>query len=454
MSGSAGLSDTTKSYRSQTFASLESANYRRFYLGQGISLIGTWLQAAAVRWIVFDQTGSEPMLGVIEAANLMPGLFVGIIAGAVADRVVPRTMILAMETGQMLLAFALAATVFKDESSVWPMILILALARICVTFELPSRQVFLYEMVGAVNIPNAIALNSGLFNATRVIGPALAGVGLAVLGAPGCFLLNGVSYFAAIGAVLSIRTISSDSRTTSPRPFTVREVLGGLGYLRREPVIRNHFLLMAFFGLMGMGYEAMMPSFARKVVSTGVEGYGIILACAGAGATVGAFGIASLGGIRRKEWIVIAGMMIFSLSLGAGAGFHLWVPAYSPEWVRVLAGSLCLLGAGFGGVLFYAATQTRIQLVVPDHLRGRVMGIWMIVFSGSVPLGALWTGKAASIWGVSAVMGFSALLCFVTAVAVLVSGVLTRGISPATGKPAGESVSESATPTPAGRRTD
>jgi predicted MFS family arabinose efflux permease len=426
---SADLGDRKKPLRSQTFASLESADFRRFYLGQGISLIGTWLQAAAVRWIVFDRTGSEPMLGVMEAANLMPGLLVGIFAGAVADRFAPRTMILAMEAGQMLLAFALAVVVWNDQSSVWQMAMVLALARICVTFELPSRQVFLYEMVGPQNIPNAIALNSGLFNATRVIGPALAGLGLSVLGAAGCFFVNGISFVAAIAAVLAIRTVSAPSRTSSPRPFTLREVLGGLEYLGRAPVIRNHYLLMAYFGIMGMGYEAMMPSFARKVVGTGVQGYGVILACAGAGATVGALGMASLGGIRRIDRIVIAGMMVFSISLGAGAGFHFWVPESWPEPARVVAASLCLLGAGFGAVLFYAATQTRIQLVVPDHLRGRVMGIWMIVFSGSVPLGALWTGRAAAAWGVSTVMGCSAVLCFFSALVVVVSGVLGREAS-------------------------
>jgi predicted MFS family arabinose efflux permease len=421
--------DGRKSFGSRVFASLESVEYRRFYLGQGISLIGTWLQAAAVRWIVFDRTGSEPMLGVIEAANLMPGLVVGMIAGAVADRVVPKRMILAMEACQMLLAFSLAIAVQGEASAVWQMALVLALARVCVTFELPSRQIFLYEMVGPRNIPNAIALNSGLFNATRVIGPALAGLGLTVLGASGCFLLNGISYLAAIVAVLSIRTVSAASRTTSPRPFTLREVLGGLDYLRREPVIRNHYLLMAFFGIMGMGYEAMVPSFARRVVGTGVEGYGVILACAGAGATAGAFGMASLGAIRKKERLVIAGMMIFSISLAVGASFPSWVPRDWPESARVAAASLCLLGAGFGAVLFYAATQTRIQLAVPDHLRGRVMGIWMIVFSGSVPLGALWTGRAAASWGVSNVMGCSAVLCFLTAWIILFSGVLSRGVS-------------------------
>ena len=194
-----------RSVRTRTFAALGHPGFRRYYLGQGVSLVGTWLQAAAVRWLVFDQTQSEFMLGVVEVASLMPGLLVGLVAGALADRVAPLRMIVLMECGQMVLAFLLAVLVGLDVVQIWQMAVILALTRICVTFELPSRQVFFYELVGPEILPNAIALNSGLFNATRVLGPALAGVCLTTLGATGYFALNGVSYVAAIAALLSIR---------------------------------------------------------------------------------------------------------------------------------------------------------------------------------------------------------------------------------------------------------
>ncbi len=195
----------------RTFAALRHPGFQRFYAGQAISLIGTWLQAAAVRWLVFEQTQSEYLLGVVEVAALMPGLLVGLVAGALADRVAPLRMILLMECGQMLLALLLAALVAAGAVPIWQMATILALTRICVTFELPSRQVFFYELVGSETLPNAIALSSGLFNATRVIGPALAGFGLTYLGAAGCFALNGLSYLAAIAAVLSIRLERPDA---------------------------------------------------------------------------------------------------------------------------------------------------------------------------------------------------------------------------------------------------
>jgi MFS family permease len=423
MAESRPSSRTFRAVCSRTFAALRHPGFRRYYLGQGVSLVGTWLQAAAVRWLVFEQTQSEFMLGVVEVASLLPGLFVGLVAGALADRVVPLTMIVLMECGQMLLTFLLALLVGLGVVPIWQLAAILALTRICVTFELPSRQVFFYELVGADILPNAIALNSGLFNATRVLGPALAGVCLTFLGATGCFALNGLSYLAAIAALLSIRV----ERQTSSRPhanFTLREVLGGLHYLRTDPRILAYFLLVTFFGVVGMGYEAMVPAYTRRIVRASVEGYSILLACSGVGATLGAIIVASLGSHRRKDRWAIGGMIVFAAFLAGAALLPLAIESKAWAFARLWAASACLLGMGFGAVVFYASCLTVIQLDVPDHLRGRIMGIWMIVYSGSVPLGALWTGRAAVSWGVAAVMAVSALLCIVVGLVVLASGVL------------------------------
>jgi len=425
MADSATSSDVVRSVRSPTFAALDHPGFRRYYIGQGISLVGTWLQAAAVRWLVFDQTGSEFMLGLVEVASLMPGLLVGLYAGALADRIVPLRMIVLMELGQMMLAFLLSLVVGFGVAQIWQMIVILAVARICVTFELPSRQVFFYELVGPEILSNAIALNSGLFNATRVLGPALAGVCLSVLGATGCFALNGVSYLAAIVAILSIR-LNHRKPPLHRDAFTLREILGGLHYLRDDRRIFAQFTLVAFFGIVGMGYEAMVPAYARRVVGTGVYGYSILLACGGIGATVGAFAVASLGNLHRKELLTIAGMLLFGCSLAGAALLPFWLPAGSVSSLRLSVASGCLLGAGFGAVLLYASSQTIIQLAVPHALRGRVMGIWMITYSSSVPFGALWTGRAAQSWGVAPVMGLSAFLCVAMALGAGMSGLLAN----------------------------
>jgi len=407
--------------RSPTFAALAIPDYRCFYIGQGVSLIGTWLQAAAVSWIVFDITHSERMLGIVDAASVMPGLLVGLVAGAMADRVVPKTMVLAMQVGQMLLAFLLALLVGSGMVRIWQMAVILALARVCVTFEMPSRQVFLYDLVGRDSLTNAIALNSGLFNASRVLGPALAGLCLAQFGSTSCFVLNGVSYLAAIVALLMIRARSQRHHHEAKG---LAEVLGGFAYLRRDRRARVLFLLMAFFGVVGMGYAALVPAYARVIVNTGPVGYSLLLACTGVGATFGALLVASLGGLRRKEMLVLGGMVVFATSLAA-AGI---LPAAAARvWLfpgALLVAALCLFGAGFGAIVFYSATQTLIQTTVPDHLRGRIMGIWMIVYSGSVPIGSLWAGEVALRCGVTLVMEVSAALCVGVALIVLALGVL------------------------------
>ena len=425
-----------RSVRSRTFAALDHPDFRRYYIGQGISLAGTWLQGAAVRWLVFDQTHSEFMLGITEVAALMPGLLVGLFAGALADRIVPLKMIVLMECGQMALAFLLSVLVWFQAVQIWQLALILALARICVTFELPSRQVFFFDLVGPEILSNAIALNSGLFNATRVVGPALAGVCLSIFGSAGCFALNGASYLAAIAAILSIQ-LPHRPRPLGREAFTIKEIMGGLSYLRTDRRIFAQFMLVTFFGFVGMGYEAMVPAYARRVVDTGIYGYSVLLATSGVGATAGAFVVASLGGLRRKERLTIAGMVIFGACLaGAAVSPSYMLPASAPS-TRLVVASLCLLGAGFGAVLFYSSSMTLIQLAVPDHLRGRIMGIWMIVYSGSVPLGALWTGRVAQSWGVSFVMGFSAALCVVVALVVWTSGVLAPA-RPSIESPPGE----------------
>lgn len=412
--------------RPSMFAALAQPGYRLYFMGQGVSLIGTWLQAAAVRWLVYEQTGSASSLGAVEMANLMPGLLIGLFSGAVSDRVAPRAMIVTMEFGQMACAFLLATLVGLGIVQFWQMVVILALARICVSFEVPSRQVFLYDLVGTEYLSNAIALNAGLFNATRVIGPALAGVGIAVLGAAGCFTVNAVSYLAAIAAVFAIQPKARPDRTRGGRGAAFHDVLAGLVYLRSEPRLLRHLALMGFFGLAGMGYESMTPVYARRVVGVGVGGYSLILACGGAGATIGALSVARLGHHRHRDRMVLGGLLIFSAFLLCAALYPYWVPLGWPMFARLAAAAFCLLGAGFGASVFYASTQTLIQLTIPDHLRGRIMGVWMVIFSGTVPLGALWTGRAANLWGVARVMSLSALVCIAVGLTLGRTGALAE----------------------------
>jgi len=410
--------------RWRPFETLEdNPSYRRFYMGHGISLMGTWLQASAIHWIVFDLTRSEAWLGVVETANLLPGLAVGLFAGALADRVAPRSMVLATQVAQMLMAFALASLFLAGLESIWPMILILALARVGIAFEMPSRQVFLYEIVGREQLGNAIALNVGLFNASRVLGPALLGVCLATLGRASPFLINGLTYFAAIAAVLSIRG------RAEPRPARRRgwrDALGGLIHLKDEPRIARLFALMSFFGIFGMGYNAMLSAYARESIGTGANGYSALMVAAGVGAILAAITVAALGRRMPMRRLIILGMFVFALAIAGAGTLPGALGDTPPDGFRMAAAMLCLLGAGFGSILFYSSLQTLIQLSVPDELRGRIMGVWMIVFSGSVPLGALLTGNLAQRFGVEPILVLSALICSAGAGAISVSGILKR----------------------------
>ena len=410
--------------RSRTFATLvDNPDYRRFYLGQGVSLIGTWLQDAAVSWIVYAMTGSEWMLGLVAAAGTLPGLFVGLHAGALADRVPPKTMILAMQTAQMALAFLLAALVFSGTVQIWQMALILAVTRVCVTFEMPSRQVFLYDLVGKSSLMNAIALNSGLFNASKIVGPALAGLILAKLGQTMCFTLNGASYLAAIAALMQIHR---PHKPNAPSHDSGRDLLAGLRHVARDRTLTILFLGLTFFGVVGMGYSALMSAYAKRVMHLGVTGYGVLLASSALGATCGALVLASLGGFRRRHLLILGGMAIFGASLAAAGGLPPLFFRLGMRNAGLASGALGLFGAGVGALVFYAATQTSIQTNVPDALRGRIMGVWMITFSGSVPLGSICAGGLARLYGVSNVMVASAAVCMVSAGIAVLAGTFGR----------------------------
>lgn len=403
------------------FESLANADYRRFSIGYGISLVGSWLQAAAVRWLVYEKTQSGWMLGVVEAAALMPGVLVALMAGSLADRVEPRRMIMTTQAASMALAFALAALVGLGVERIWQMALVVALTRICVTFEMPSRQVLLHDLVGKAALPNAIALNTGLFNASRVVGPALAGACLAVSGGAACFAMNGASYLAAIAALRSIRR----DRPPSIVPRGSANVLGGLAYLRQDRRLGSLYLVMACFGVVGVGTDALIPAYAASILHTGVDGYGGLLASNGIGATCAALAMARLGRYRRKERLVLGGIFLFALAQASAAIVPAQIARTWPGPAALVAAAGCLAGVGFGAVLFFSATQTLIQTAVPDHLRGRIAGVWMIIYSATVPIGALMAGRLARDFDVVAVMVGSAALCAAMAAIVAARGTLS-----------------------------
>lgn len=419
----------------RTFSSLTIPAYRRFYIGQGISLLGTWLQSAALAWLVFERTRDERMLGLVEAANLLPGLLVGTLAGALADRAAPRTVVLTTLTLQMALATTMAAIVGAGLFPIGLLIALVALARVCVTFEMPSRQVMIYEVVGRDHLMNAIALNTGLFNASRVLGPALAGLCLAFLGPTPCFALNAASFVAAILAVLSIPAGVGKAALPAPRDGDAGKeghsgIWQGFAYLGRDRVTGRIFLVLALFGIIGMGYSALIPSFARRTLGTEELGYSLLLGCTGIGATLGALVVAASGKMEHRSRLIHRGIALFGLSLWLGASLPGWGERAFGHRAALLLAALSLVGAGCGAIMAYSSSQTLIQTAVPDRLRGRILGIWLVMFSGSVPLGALVSGGLAYRLGVPSVMAGSALACLAMAALIARAGWLAGAGEP------------------------
>jgi len=413
---------------------VENPTYRWFFAGQGASLIGTWSQAAAARWIVYEMTESERAVGLVDAVETLPGVLVGLFAGAVADRVSPRLMLSAMQVGQAVLAFVLAMLVGSGHVRIWQMALILAISQIFVTFEEPSRQVFQRRLVGRASMGHAIALESGLFNVSRVLGPAMAGLCLSLVGWAAPFALNGLSFLAALGILAVLRTPPKDPEEVGEKagPAVEGGLLAGLAYVWRDRRVLRTFALLGFFGIAGMGYTALVPAYTQKLLHAAEGGYSALQVGGGIGSTAGALLVAALVGIRRRDRLVPAGMAVAGVSLAA-AGF---APVLLGPGLALPAAVVAMFANGLGTIVVFATAQTLVQAAVPDAVRGRVVGLWMIVYAGSFPIGSLTAGMLAGPLGIVPVMVGSAAICVAVALFVLVTGALapSPGPAPATGR--------------------
>ena len=400
---------------------INNPSYRWFYAGQGASLIGTWSQAAAARWIVYEQTKSESAVGIVDAVEVLPGVVVGLFAGAVADKVSGRLMLSAMQVGQAILAFLLASMVAAGHIQIWQLALLLAFSQVFVTFEEPSRQVFQRHLVGRSELGHAIALETGLFNISRVLGPAVAGIALSLLGRAAPFGINGCSFLAALAILLFLRTPRDQEvdATAEESPAEVG-ILAGFQHVWHDRRVLRIFVLLAIFGVVGLGYTALIPAYAQKQLNSGAGGYSALQVGGGIGSTVGAFFVATLAGAKRRDLLVTAGILVAGVSLilaGLTPGIC------GPRVGLPVAVTLMFLN-GMGMIAMFATAQTLVQAAVPDAIRGRVVGLWMIVFSASAPVGSLTSGLLAQRVGVVPIMIASGLFCVGVAVATYLSGML------------------------------
>ena len=382
---------------SRTFAALRHRNYRLFFFGQLVSLIGTWMQNVAQAWLVYELTNSPFKLGVVSFCAGVPVLLFSLWAGVVADRVPKRRLLVVTQTVMMTLAFILAADMFLGTIQWWHIAIMAFLLGTANAFDGPTRQAFVVEMVGRNELMNAIALNSAMFNTARIVGPALAGIILAAVGAAWCFVLNGVSFLAVIAGLvlMDVKPYVGAIPTESP----LKQMREGVSYIWHHPTVRPLITLVAVSNMFALGYMALLPAFAQDVLHAGKVGYGFMSTAIGVGALAGALVIASLGDYQRKGLILTAGNLLFPvmvIALSLSKSFHLTMG--------------CLVVAGFGFMAQNATANTLVQTTVPDTLRGRVMSIYMMVFVGFFPIGSLIAGAMAERFGVPVGAAFGGII--------------------------------------------
>ncbi|NQT20537.1 MAG: MFS transporter, partial [Planctomycetes bacterium] len=351
-----------------TFASLRHRNFRIFFVGRIISLTGSWMQMAALSWLIYDLTGSKRALGIIGAIRMAPMMVFSLLGGVVADRYPKRKVILITQTMLMALALLLAGLVFFEVVAVWQIVALGMLTGCVLAFDIPARQSFVVELVDTEDMSNAIALNSTTFNLARILGPALAGILMAKVGMTACFLINGLSFLALIVSLLMMRLARRTASNDDGAKTAFKQMTEGFSIIAQRPALRGVLILVAVTVVFGLSYGVIMPVFAKDVLGLAEDGYGLLLSANGAGALVGALVVASLARSRHKPWIIVGGVMLFStmLFLFASAG-------------TVWPAALCLAGVGVGFMLFMSTSNALLQTGVPDEVRGRVMGMWSFV---------------------------------------------------------------------------
>jgi MFS family permease len=361
---------------------LSHRNFRLFLFGQGISLIGTWMQAVALGWLVLEITNSPFAVGLTQAFRSLGVLLFTVYAGVIVDRVDKRRLIVWTQALQMLEALALAALVWTGRVTTSQVMLLALLFGIVNAFDIPARQAFIAELVDRADLMNAIALNSSMFNAARIVGPAVAGVLIGAAGVGMCFFLNGVSYLAVIAGLLAMRLPPFVTRSV---PTSAWEgVRQAVAFIRGDTRVWVLVALVAVFSVLGFPFIVLMPVVARDVLHTDARGYGLLMAAVGIGAMLGALALAVRGPRVRKGAVLLEG----------GAAFGALLVLFAA--VRTVGVALALLAlAGCAMIVTTALANTMLQTLVPDELRGRVMAFYAFVFVGMAPLGAFQAGLVA-----------------------------------------------------------
>ncbi|MEO5754118.1 MAG: MFS transporter [Chthoniobacterales bacterium] len=390
----------------RTFSAFQYRNYRLYFWGQLVSLIGTWMTSTAQGWLVYQLTGSKALLGIVAAAGTAPMLFFSTLGGWAADRFSKRSVLICTQVAMMILAFIFAGLVWSGLIRPWQIIVLGLCGGVAMAFDMPARQSFVVEIASREDLMNAISLNSAMFNGARIIGPALAGFLMAKVGIALCFFIDGVSFLAVLSGLLMMRLPPDVPAAASGGPLA--QSLEGFRYVWNHVRVRTIFALFAIVGIFGWSYSILMPAFARDVLHLDEQGYGFLLGASGVGALIGAFVTATFGTSISSRKLAFGGVWLFSTML--------LIFSFNRNLIIAV---LCLAGSGFGMMLFFSTSNTTVQTIVPDEMRGRVMGIWALIFGGMIPFGSLEAGALAHYVGTSATLAIGAIICALAAFVTL-----------------------------------
>jgi MFS family permease len=370
----------------ERFRALRHRNFRLFWIGQLVSVIGTWMQSVGQGWLMHKLTGSAWMLGLLAFTQFVPVTMFSLWAGVVADRVDKRRMILITQSLAAVQALLLAAVVSGGMVKPW-MVLVLAFVFGTINaFDLPARQSFLVEMVGKEDLPNAIALNSAAFNTARVIGPAIAGIVVALAGEALCFWLNALSYLAVIAMLLRMDLVARPAAAAAGA--AAESLMEGVRYVLATPPVRNLLVLLGVMCSLGFQYTTLLPVYARQILHTGSEAFGLMVSAFGLGSLLSAIVLTR----RHDRWRLRRNLQLALACAAVGMAVF--------AWSRALPLTLAMgCAAGFGLILYVASTNVLLQLTIEDRFRGRVMSLYTFMFIGTAPVGALGVGAIAERFG-------------------------------------------------------
>ncbi len=364
------------------FRSLNSRNYRLFWFGQLVSLTGTWMQDVALGWLVLTMTDSPLALGLTTAIRFLPIMLFALHGGVLADRLPKRRVLIASQSAQFAVALLLAVLTSSGQITVAIIFVLVGLRGVVDALDGPTRQSFVPEMVGMEDLSNAIALNSTLFNSARIFGPAIAAVVISTLGMAACFYINAVSFLGVIVALLAMRVSELHLVPRAKKGKVWRQLREGLHYARHTPEVMVIILVMSMLGTFGYNFNTTLPLVAKYILSADAATLALLFSAMGAGSVIAGLVAASRRGLSQRLLLTAASVFVLLL---AGVGISVWTPLTV----------VLLFMLGFTAVMWATTANTRIQMNVPGQLRGRVMGIYMLLFAGTTPIGALVCGLLA-----------------------------------------------------------